>query len=134
MESENIATSKSRLSENLLNMDSFCDNCGHYKQKHCQIQCPFNIIIEERSVKEVDSKSIEVEENDVITEFFEIKNLPDYAFSIKIRKIKNEHNIEILTNNRILVKPQSKTSVTFKFLEPNNFNTCFLAKLFLFEY
>ena len=110
MDSESTVPSSS-------NLNLFCNNCGHYQQKYCQVQCPFGIIIEDRSVKEVQSKTINVEANGVIKEFFEMKNLPADTFSVKIRKIKNEKSIEILTEGRILVQLHKQISVTFKFLE-----------------
>ena len=33
------------VAENSLDTNLLCSNCGHYKQKHCQVQCPFNIIV-----------------------------------------------------------------------------------------
>ena len=121
------------VAENSLDTNLLCSNCGHYKQKHCQVQCPFNIIVEDRSVKEVESKTINVEANDVVKELFEIKNLPDDTFSVKIRKIKNVKSIEILTEGRILVLPQNQISVKFKFLNPSSISTSFLAKIFTCE-
>ena len=121
----------SELSDNKI--DLLCNKCGQFKEKHCRDDCYFNVFIEDHCVKEIESKIIKVEANDVITELFEIKNLPEDATSISIRKIKNEKSIQILTEGRILVLPQNQISVKFKFLNPTIIDTSFLTKIFTCE-
>ena len=83
------------------NSTLMCNTCGNFKHK--QIKCPFNVIIEDHLAVELEDKDIDVKAGDIITERFEINNVPKDTFSVKVRKIKNDMSIEILSEYWILV-------------------------------
>ena len=111
---------------------SWCDTCGHYRHTN-QDKCPFNVVIEDHVAKELEIKEIDVKEGDIISERFEVKNLPEDTLSVKVRKIKNDKSILILNQERICVKPLNQIDVKFKFLKPMSVKTNFLRHIFTCE-
>ena len=113
-----------------------CDYCGdenHYPEAEKETACPFTVICEDFSVKSTGFfKEIDVKRNDTLTEIFEIHGLPPEIFSVKIKTIKMQDEIEIV-KKRVLVQQDNKICVKFKFLAPKSLNSTILANMFVCE-